>query len=65
MTEPYDRIRQLRIKEMEDHHKKMGEKPPFRTTVFGKNNFNNTRRVFGEEGCKINVIILNITLLDG
>lgn len=62
MKEPYDRMKQLRIKEMEEHHKKMGEKPPFRTTIYGRNNFNNTRKVFGEEGVNIKVRNLKTNL---
>jgi len=55
MTEPYDRQRLLKIKEMQDHHKKMGEKPAFRSTAYGKKPFNNPRKVFGEEGIDFKV----------
>ena len=60
MAEPYDRQRQLMIKEMKEHQKKMGEKPPFRSTAYGKKAFNNTRKVFGEEGIDFKVNYIRI-----
>lgn len=49
IADPYDRQRELRLKEHEEHKKKMGEKVAFRTTVYGMKNFNNSRKVFGED----------------
>ena len=45
---------------MKEHQKKMGEKPPFRSTAYGKKPFNNTRKVFGEEGIDFKVTIIDI-----
>ncbi|KAL4501495.1 hypothetical protein ABPG72_021302 [Tetrahymena utriculariae] len=53
IPDPYERQRELRIKEMEEHKKKLAEKQAFRTTHHGGGAFNSGRKLFGEEGIDI------------
>lgn len=39
MADPYERKRELEIKERMAHHAKLGEKAPFKSTHFGNKAF--------------------------
>ncbi|EGR34901.1 hypothetical protein IMG5_001300 [Ichthyophthirius multifiliis] len=53
LPDQYERQRQLRIQEMKKHQELLGEKAAFRSTVFGRRNFFNDKKTFGEEGLNL------------
>mmetsp|Transcript_3840 Transcript_3840/g.580 ORF Transcript_3840/g.580 Transcript_3840/m.580 type:complete len:105 (+) Transcript_3840:231-545(+) len=47
MEDPYERKRELEIKERMAHHAKLGDKNPFRTTEFGGKAFVKDKLTYG------------------
>lgn len=43
MEDPYERKRELEIKERMAHHALLGEKPPFKSTEFGGKPFSSDK----------------------
>lgn len=47
MEDPYERKRELEIKERMAHHLKLGEKAPFKSTDFGGKAFTSDKNAYG------------------